>query len=274
MDEKRQIQDLADLGLTERESKVYLALVQSGAIGASDILKMAEVPKSKIYEILQKLIDKGLCLEKSHGYGKKYQAVNPTKALHSLIRKREEELEQLKKKADQNIESLLKIYRDPSLREPFEFVQILKHPDHVADFYLVNKRNVRKEFLEFSKPPFVCSPEVLKNEPAEHNTLIKRGVKIKIIHEFIVVSNQELREAIIEDKKIGVENRFVESLPMKLAIFDSLKVLVCMLDPVMLKPLPTSLFIEHSGLAGSLELTFESIWKDAIPSSEYFGEES
>lgn len=271
VDEKRQIQDLAELGLTERESKVYLALVQLGAAGASDIQKMAEVPKSKIYEILQKLIDKGLCLEKSHGYGKKYQAVDPTKALHGLIRKREDELNQMRNKADQTVENLLKIYRDPSKGEPFEFLQVIKNPDQIVKIADEWTRSATKEILQFVKPPFVSRPEVLENEPNVNEMLVKRGVTIKLLCEFVVTSNPILKEGFKREIKNGVEIRFIENLPMKMAMIDTTKVAMCMVDPIMLQPLPTSLFIEHPGLASILKFYFESIWEDAITFSGYVG---
>lgn len=272
MSENIRIQDLLELGLTERESKVYLALAQLGTVGVSDILKIATVPKSKIYEILQTLSEKGLCFEKNSGYGKRYQAVDPAKALHGLIRKREDELAQLKKKTDQTVEKILEIYRDPSLGEPFEFIQIVKNPDHIMKLSSEWTKSAKKEILEFVKPPFVSSPEALKDEPKVSEMLIEKGVRIRLLIEPTVLSNRIVREGLIEENKIGAECRFAENLPLKMGMTDSIKVLILMMDPIMFKPLSTALFIEHPGLASTLKFYFEFIWEKATPLREYIGE--
>ena len=272
MNQQRQIQDLLGLGLTERESKVYLSLVQLGTATATDIMKIATVPKSKISEIMQKLIDKGLCIEKSHGYRKKYCAVDPANALGGLIKKREEEFAQLKTSVNQTIENLVELYQRPSRSESFEFVQILKNTDRIYELYQKMRNNTKKEILEFCKPPFLCPIEILKNEHIDNKKLIDKGVKIRLIHEFVITSNPDLKESIIKDVMNGVESRFVESLPLKMNVFDSMKVLIIMMDPMMLKPLPTSLLIEHSGLAATLRLNFFSIWENSIPYDKYFAD--
>jgi hypothetical protein len=71
-----------------------------------------------------------------------------------------------------------------------------------------------------------------------------------------------------QEEAEGGENRFVESLPLKMAVVDALKVLILMMDPVKLKPIPVALVIEHPDLAATLKLTFESIWENAAALSE------
>lgn len=263
MEEYQLIQELTELGLTERESKVYIALAQLGSGGVSDILKIASVPKSKIYEILQKLIDKGVCLESNSDYKKVYQAVNPAQALQGLLRRREDELSLLKKKTDRITEMILEFYRDPSKSMSFEFVQIIKNIDQVVNLYLTVRKKATREFLEFNKPPYISPPDVILHEPDEHASLVKKGVKIKIIHEFTVLSNQDFREVIAKEEEGGGQNRFVENLPLKMAIIDSIKVLILMMDPIRFKPLPIALLIEHPDLAATLKLIFMSMWEKA-----------
>jgi sugar-specific transcriptional regulator TrmB len=47
--------DLVPLGLTEGESKVYLALLRTGPSTIGRIIKEARVSNSKIYDILDRL---------------------------------------------------------------------------------------------------------------------------------------------------------------------------------------------------------------------------
>ena len=54
------IEELRKLGLTENESKVYLALLELGSINAGEIIKKTKLHRNIVYDNLDKLIEKGL----------------------------------------------------------------------------------------------------------------------------------------------------------------------------------------------------------------------
>ena len=54
------IKILEEIGLTKSEVKTYLALLEIGSSSTGDIVEKAQVASSKIYEILDKLSQKGL----------------------------------------------------------------------------------------------------------------------------------------------------------------------------------------------------------------------
>lgn len=85
---------LAEIGLTERESKVYLALLELGSTTTGPLVKKSKVPNSKIYEILQSLNNKGLSSWIIKGKIKYFQASNPKKIL-TLFKEKQEEIEKL-----------------------------------------------------------------------------------------------------------------------------------------------------------------------------------
>ena len=64
---------LAEIGLTERESKVYLALLELGSTTTGPLVKKSEVPNSKVYEILESLQNKGLVSWITKGKTKYFQ---------------------------------------------------------------------------------------------------------------------------------------------------------------------------------------------------------
>jgi HTH-type transcriptional regulator, sugar sensing transcriptional regulator len=92
---------LQEIGLTQREIKVYLALLELGSTTTGPIIKKSEVPNSKIYEVLESLQNKGLVSWIIKGKIKYFQASNPRHLLTSLKdkeRKIEEILPQLEMK--------------------------------------------------------------------------------------------------------------------------------------------------------------------------------
>lgn len=80
---------LESIGLSKRESIAYLALIELGASTIGPIVKKTDIPSSKIYEVLERLIEKGLVsyiIEKSQ---KHFQASDPEIILNRLEEKQE-----------------------------------------------------------------------------------------------------------------------------------------------------------------------------------------
>lgn len=61
------IRKLLDLGLTEREAKLYLTLLEKKTFTALELQQIAKIPRTKIYEVLQKMMDRGICTQRSLG---------------------------------------------------------------------------------------------------------------------------------------------------------------------------------------------------------------
>src|SRR5260370_35767067 len=91
--------ELVELGLSPTEAQVYLALVQSTALSASAIAAATALSRTATYQILCALSDKGL-VESGAGYGSKFAAIAPERALPALIAHEEEALAQRKKVAE------------------------------------------------------------------------------------------------------------------------------------------------------------------------------
>ena len=87
MEERR----LKDIGFTEGEEKVYLALLRLGSSSSGRIAKEAGVSRSKLYEILEKLGRKGLVSHYKRNNISYFQAAHPRRIL-DFMEKREQEL--------------------------------------------------------------------------------------------------------------------------------------------------------------------------------------
>jgi len=79
---------LQDLGLTEYETRAYVALLQRGSTTASEISEMAPVPYSKIYEVLGRLERKGW-IETEPGRPSKHYPRSPPDALEATRLRRD-----------------------------------------------------------------------------------------------------------------------------------------------------------------------------------------
>lgn len=89
-----EIDVLEELGLSEAEAKVYLALLETGPTLAGPVIKKTALHRGTTYQILQRLIEKGLA-----GYvivaGKRYfEATNPDRFL-GILKEKEEKLTEI-----------------------------------------------------------------------------------------------------------------------------------------------------------------------------------
>lgn len=76
---------LHELGLTSYETAVYLSLVGEGVMAASEVSESANVPFSKVYEVLNNLERKGW-IDVERGRPSRYFAKAPAEALEAVRR--------------------------------------------------------------------------------------------------------------------------------------------------------------------------------------------
>ncbi len=85
-------QSLIELGLTPGEAKVYLALRQTGESTVGAIIKRSKVASSKIYNILDRLLEKGLVSYIAREKTRYFAAVQPAR-FNEFLDKKEQNLQ-------------------------------------------------------------------------------------------------------------------------------------------------------------------------------------
>jgi len=89
-----------ELGLTEYETKTLSTILKLKEAEAPDISRLAQVPKTRVYDVLDKLIKRGLIIEIS-GRPKKYHGINPAESINLLLNEKKSGLKALESKADE-----------------------------------------------------------------------------------------------------------------------------------------------------------------------------
>jgi len=87
---------LKNIGFTRGEINVYLALLELGESATGNIIKKSKVSGSKVYEVLDRLISKGLVSSITKNNLRIFDAADPNKILSYL----DEKVEFLKKEKD------------------------------------------------------------------------------------------------------------------------------------------------------------------------------
>lgn len=79
---------LEDIGLTKNEIKIYFALLEIGSTTTGSIIKKTGIHTSKVYDGLERLIDKGLVSYVIIADTKHFKAVNPNRIIDFLEEKK------------------------------------------------------------------------------------------------------------------------------------------------------------------------------------------
>ncbi|MEM2137752.1 MAG: helix-turn-helix domain-containing protein [Candidatus Anstonellaceae archaeon] len=87
----QQLEILREAGFSEAESRVYLALLGSGACSAGNVIKKVGLHRATTYQILQRLQEKGAVSSVIDGGRRIFAAASP-KRLLDIVREREAKL--------------------------------------------------------------------------------------------------------------------------------------------------------------------------------------
>ncbi|HXS98404.1 MAG TPA: helix-turn-helix domain-containing protein [Candidatus Limnocylindrales bacterium] len=251
---------LQQLGLNAYESRSYLVLLGHSKFKALELAARAHVPRQKIYEVLDSLVEKGFAQvvqEKT----KLFSAVEPSLAIPGYLgRKRqtlEQELMDNSRAGSGLIDDLKALYSEgQGGRGTLDFLRIVTEPTQTAAEYRRMLGEVKREYLEFSRPPYAVDPLEEK--------LVKQagsaGVACRLLLEAASLDGGH-RQRLSEYMSAGVDVRLADSLPMKLAVFDETNGMIALLDPVISRPTWTAVVFHHEGMGEAMRGLFEQHWR-------------
>ncbi|MBY0503215.1 MAG: TrmB family transcriptional regulator [Bryobacteraceae bacterium] len=250
------------IGLNAYEARSYLVLVGHPRFKALELAARAHVPRQKIYEVLDSLVEKGFAQviqEKT----KLFSAIEPEVAISHYLARRtrmlERELAEQSKLALGLVDDLHAAYSEGQEgRGTLDPLRLVSDAGQIAAHYRRMLSEVTREYVEFAGPPYAVDPledDLLGEARA-------RGVNCQIL----VAANgadEHLTRRLEGYRRQGAEVRALPVLPMKLAIFDGRAGLFAMLDPVVTRPTWTAVVFEHAAMAGAMGNLFRQYWQQA-----------
>lgn len=258
---------LQQIGLNAYEARSYLVLVGHPRFKALELAARSHVPRQKIYEVLDSLIEKGFAQvvqEKT----KLFSAVEPALAIPSYLARRgaaiQQELTEQTRFAGGLVEDLNIAYSEgQGGRGTLDYLRIVGEPGQTAVQYRRMLSEVKFEYLELSRPPYAVDPleEQLVRQARQ------RGVSCRLLFESGTIDEPHAQR-MDEYKSFGVEVCQAPALPMKLALFDGRYGMIALLDPVITKPSWTALMFDHSGFAEAMKGLFEEHWRRATEQAQ------
>ena len=246
------IEILEEIGFTQGEIKVYMALIQLGESTIGPISNKAKVTPAKVYPILEKLKEKGLITHVIKSGTKYFQALNPNRIL-DYMEDKEKKLHAQKTEIKDLIPTLISQQES----EAKQYATIYESYNGIKTLYdeilnYLQKNN--EEFIGFTLGREYTSKQAnlfFKNYDAKRREL---NIKTKLIG--LEHQKKFLQKEYGEDP--NVEIRYLKhAVPTGLIIFDD-KVATLLWHDI-----PSAFVIHSKPNAEAYRKFFNDMWKIA-----------
>lgn len=241
---------LVKAGLTEGETKVYLAMLRSGLSTSGNIVNKSGIAKSMVYPILERLIQKGLVSFIIKEKTKYFQACDPERLI-GFIEEKEKTLELTKgavRKSLPELELLMKMAQkseatiylgNKGLRTAYEAVYKRLKRGECSYFLGVSAEQPKEQHIYWKK---------------DHLKRIKAGLKMKALF------NKDADPRILKDRNSykDMEARYMPTDIKTPALFMTYKdTTVIMLQ----SPSVIAVEIVNQDIADSFQAYFDEFWR-------------
>jgi len=263
---------LIEFGMTEREAKLYLALLEAPEVSAAELNRKTGILRTKIYEALEQMVVRGFCHERLSGRKRYYRAVSPVDLHASMVSKWEHDIDYKRNLAKETFKELGKLYKEKiNGKSTLEIVKVLHNAEQVHQQYMKLNSEAEFEVLTFNRSPYAC---VVEGKLEEEEEIVEDVCNRELILRTIYMVEDEhwdwLYGHITRSHKMGEEFRISTNLPMKMFIFDRRKVMFAVpSDPVKNSEDFSMIIIDDTGFAESCRITFEKIWNDSFTLEEW-----
>lgn len=244
---------LSQIGLSKGEIKVYISLIKLGETTISPIVSDSKVTKSKVYDILERLIDRGLVGYMIKDSVKHFTANNP-KMILEYADKKLDEINKTKQQLDQLVKELL-TQRNSSTQ------------NRIAELYygfhgLKSIREELRDSMKTGETMLILGAPKIANDKWEnwlldfHKERINKKIGVKIIY------NSDVREYGVLRKKWKITQ--IKYLPGNLVSPNWIDIFTEAILFVIILKEPIAFVVRDKELANRFRAYFDMMWKDSI----------
>lgn len=169
---------LEKIGLTKGESRAYVTLLKLGQSSVGDMIRKGHIARSKIYDILERLKEKGIVSYVTEGKIKRFNAVPPSR-LHEFL---DLEKEKIKQKGDE-LKKIIPTLKTLSPKEIKSSAEVLYGPRGIKAFFDMSLYDNKEEVLVlgYSKEASLYFNAYFRDY---HKKRIKKRISGKVIYDY------------------------------------------------------------------------------------------
>lgn len=259
---------LEDIGLNMYERKIYSALLGRGISTAGELSEMTNVPRSRAYDVLESLAEKGFVVIKSSN-PMEYVSIPPQQAIENMKSQHKEDLEEKLDKLDSMKESeavneLENLYdQGVELVDPAEMSGSLKGSRQVNQHMGTMFKDAEKSIK------ILTSEQGLNDLNNNHSDLLRecreQGINVKVLSP-VSDSNRQAFEELSEhaDVRHLDEDELSATPEGRFTIIDNDSVTMSMTHDEVHATQDTHFWSKSDHMAESvLEPMFDNLWDQA-----------
>ncbi len=262
---------LKTIGMNKYERNLWIALLARNSATAGELADISKVPRSRCYDVLESLADKGFVVLQP-GKPIKYIAVQPREALERAKKRVQLDANETCSKIDRLVKSEAIKDLEKIFKEGFETVspEELSGAIRGKDASLQQIETMLKKAKKYAK--FVTTEtgfnELSENYSSLFQRLAKSGVKVQIIAPFSKGVNENTKNLMrhVQVRDMGGAEH-MDKMLAKLCIVDGEEALLGLTDDEKIHETQHVAFWTHSrhASANTLEPMFNLMWNNAKP---------
>lgn len=242
---------LEEIGLTDSEIKVYLALLKLGSSKKGPIVKQAKITSSKIYEVIDKLIEKGLASYVIKDKVKYFNAA-PISRIKDYLKEKESKIKKQEQELDKVLPQLKLMQKLVEKKTDAEVYRGWKGMQTVYNDLLESLKK-KEEYYIFGASKGEDKKKVKSFYTRFNQKVVKKKLKANIIF------NENARGNIPNVKKTGNIRYLEQTTPAEILVYKNKTAIV------LLEKEPLIILIKGESIANSFKQYFEVMWKMATP---------
>jgi len=235
------------LGFSDKEIRVYLALLSSGTSSVRKIAKDTDLNRGSVYEALKSLRETGLVAVYQKHKKPYFLAEDPEKLIE-VVERREQGIITLKRQVNELLPELKSLHSHGDDRPSVKYYEGMKGLGIVLKDIIATMTEVGgdREYRAFSAP--VLREYIGRNFPSFTKERIARQIRGRVL----VVGRGSEERPLIEQRSIPTE----ESIPTYTYIYGP-KVAFISLDE---DESPVGVIVEDARVAETQRIIFENAW--------------
>jgi len=253
--------DLAVLGLTEEQERVYEAVGGSATGLAEDVATATGLPEHAVDAHLAKLLRLGLLHANTAAEGS-YVLAPIEPAVDALVHAQQEQLARAQLYGRVLSQRLAK---QGEGSRPDQLVSVVVGAEAIEHLFAQLQVSAKREILTFDRPPYV-TPYAAEGTGVneEMRARLAAGVRCRTIYEQGVLDTPGLVARITAELQAGEEGRTLPGLPLKMCVADGELAFLPLIDAGA-DGQPAALLVRQSVLVESCVALFEALWRLAMP---------
>jgi sugar-specific transcriptional regulator TrmB len=250
---------LEDIGLTKGEIAVYFALLELGSSTVGPIVDKSRVSSSKAYNILERLIHKGLVSHVIKENTKYFDAASPKRILDYMKEK--------EKQLNEQTNNVEKIMPELLLKQKMVRKQQVNVFEGIKGIKTVREKSLRE--LKKGDEFYILGASASSNERLHdywlnyHKRRSEQGIKVKLL------MNQDSPTADLEDRN-HISNTFAKYMPINASTPSWIEIYKDRTVIGVPTENPVAVEIENQDVAKSFKSYFEALWGQEVFVSKGF----